>query len=174
MKNLKKYSFNKYSDRYRRFFHTEKNRLRKIFLKADIEHVGSSAVIGLGGKGIIDIAVSVPKKDILKSIRTLQEHGYEYKPKSGDVDRYFFQRIIVHSANERTVHIQLTHKNSRAWQSMIAVRDYLRKHRDIAKDYEKIKKQAIKYAKGDGKKYRKYKRSLLQKIEMLALKEYSK
>ncbi|MGV8171349.1 MAG: GrpB family protein [Candidatus Woesearchaeota archaeon] len=170
MKNLKKYSFNKYSDRYSRLFYTEKNRLRKILIKAYIEHVGSSAVIGLGGKGIIDIAVSVPKKDISRSIRTLQENGYEYKPKAGDFDRYFFQRIIVHSTKERRVHIQLTHKNSSAWQSMIAVREYLRKHRDTAKDYEKIKKEAIIYAKGDGKRYRKYKKSFLKKIEILALK----
>jgi len=56
---------------------------------------------------------------------------------------------------------------------MIAIRDYLKKHKGIAREYEKIKKEAVKYAKGEGKRYREYKNSFLQKIEKLALKEYS-
>ena len=53
---------------------------------------------------------------------------------------------------------------------MLAVRDYLRKNPEALKEYEQIKKEAIKHAKGEGRKYREYKKSFLQKIEKLALK----
>ena len=51
---------------------------------------------------------------------------------------------------------------------MIAIRDYLRKNPETAKEYEKLKKKAVIYAKGNGEKYRKYKNNFLQNIERLA------
>jgi len=74
MADLKKYSFNKYSRKYKQFFNREKIKLKKIFPKAEIEHIGSTAVFGLGGKGIIDIAISVPKNQIQKAIKKLQNY----------------------------------------------------------------------------------------------------
>lgn len=79
MIDLKKYSFNNYSEKYKEFFKKEKIKLQKIFPKAKIEHVGSSAVKGLGGKGIIDIAISVPKKEIKNSISELEKNGYDFR-----------------------------------------------------------------------------------------------
>ena len=62
--SFKKYSFNKYLDIYRKLFIKEKYKLVSILPNAKIEHVGSTSIIGLGGKGIIDIAISVPKNKI--------------------------------------------------------------------------------------------------------------
>ena len=47
------------------------------------------------------------------------------------------------------MHIQLTNTNSKTWKSMIALREYLKKHKDVAKEYTQIKKEAIKHAKGE-------------------------
>ena len=57
MLNLEKYSFNEYSAKYKKQFYIEKLKLKKIIPKTKIEHVGSSSVRGLGGKGIIDLAI---------------------------------------------------------------------------------------------------------------------
>ena len=73
--DLKKYSFNKYSKKYHQLFNKEKIKLKKIFLKAKVEHIGSSSIKGLGGKGIIDIAISVPKKEIQSTRKKLQKEG---------------------------------------------------------------------------------------------------
>ena len=173
MADLKKYSFNKYSEKYKPLFNKDKSKLKKIFPRAKIEHVGSSSIKGLGGKGIIDIAISVPKKEIQDTIKKLQRNGYDFRPTGGDKERIFFQKIIKYNRNERRVHIQLTHSSSKTWRSMLAVRDYLRKNPKVIKEYERVKKEAIKHAKGEGKKYRDYKKSFLQKIEKLTLKEYS-
>ncbi len=123
---------------------------------------------------MIDVAISVPKKEIQNTIKKLQRNGYDFRPTRGDEERSFFQKIIKYNRNERRVHIQLTHSDSKTWKSMIAVRDYLQKNKKAVKEYARVKKEATKYANGEGKKYREYKKSFLQKIEKLALKEYSK
>ena len=127
----------------------------------------------MGGKGIIDIAISVPKNKIEKAIKTLQDSNYVFFPSPDRKERHFFVKTIKYNRNERRIHIQLTHNNSTTWKSHIAIREYLRKNKESARKYEKIKKKAISYAKGDGKKYRAYKNKFLQRIEKLALKEYS-
>lgn len=173
MVKYRKYSFRKYKDNYNQLFKKEKYKLKKIFPIAEIEHIGSSAVPSLGGKGILDIAISVSKKAIPNAIKKLQGNGFEYKPFAGDKDRRFLQKIIKYVGGERRVHIQLTYKNSKTWKSMVALREYLTKHKEVAKEYARVKREAVKHAKGEGKKYMEYKKSFLQKIEKLALKESS-
>ena len=84
-------------------------------------------------------------------------------------ERHFFEKILKLSRSERRVHIQLTYNDSKTWKSYIAVRDYLKGNKEIVKEYVKIKREAIKYAKGEGKKYREYKKPFLDKIEKVAL-----
>ncbi len=166
-----KYSFKGFMAGYKRRFTAEKARLQRILPQASIEHVGSSAVEGLGGKGIIDVAIAVPKAEMQQAVKRLEGHGYDFRPTGGDAERSFFQRIICHDGKEQRVHIHLTFCNSSSWRSMLAVRDYLRSHPDAREEYERVKQEAIRYAQGEGKKYRAYKKDFLQNIEKLALEE---
>lgn len=87
-----------------------------------------------------------------------------------DSRRIFLQKRILYKGKERRIHIHLT-LNKEFWDSFIVVRDYFRKHKEACNDYIKIKKEAIKYARGDGKKYRDYKNSFLERTLKKALKE---
>jgi len=172
MKTTNEYSFKKYSQTFPRFFRLEKTKLKKIFSEALIEHVGSSSVEGLSGKGIIDIIVAVPRRELTKSIVILQRAGYDYRISGGNFERKFFQKIISHAGKNRRIHIHLTYVRSRTWNSMISIRDYLKTHTAVAKEYAKVKKQAVKHAKGDGKKYREYKSVFLKKLEKTVMKKF--
>jgi GrpB-like predicted nucleotidyltransferase (UPF0157 family) len=143
-------------------------------LRANIEHIGSTSIQDLGGKGIIDIVISVPKKDISSSIKKLQTNGYDYRKFGGDKQRKFFQKIIKYAGKERRVHVQLTYNNSHTFNAFLAVRNYLKNNKKAAKEYEKVKKKAFRYAKGEGKKYRAYKKRFLDKLEKIALKNLKK
>ena len=59
---MNKYIFKPYHEIFPKLFEQEKLRLSK-YLTGEymIEHIGSTAVPGLGGKGIIDIMISVSK-----------------------------------------------------------------------------------------------------------------
>lgn len=170
MTDLEKYSFNKHSKKYKLFFNREKSKLKPLFPIAKIEHVGSSAVDGLGGKGIIDIVIAVPRIKIPSLIDKLKLNGYDFRPNGGSKERFFFQRIIKYRTRRR-VHLHLIYNNSCEWNSMIAVRDYLRKNKKVAEEYSNLKKKAVIFSKGDGKKYRQFKKQFLINIEKKILKE---
>jgi len=165
----KKYVFRGYEKRFPAFFTYEKKRLRRILPTALIEHFGSSAVPNLGGKGIVDVMVSVPKGAVLSSLRKLIAQGYEYTGTGGSKDREFLARTIISGGQERQVHIHLTHSGSYVGRAAVAVRDYLRRDKEETMEYAKLKRLAVRKAQDSGKKYRKMKKDFLDQIERKAL-----
>lgn len=60
--DMREYVFRKYIPEYRAFYASEKKKIIKALgPTTKIEHVGSTAVPDLGGKGILDIVVGIPK-----------------------------------------------------------------------------------------------------------------
>jgi GrpB-like predicted nucleotidyltransferase (UPF0157 family) len=168
--NKNKYKFLPYNKQYPFMFLKEKNKIKKSLDKnIIIEHVGSTAVPGLGGKGIIDIAIKTPKNRLKEFMNKLERLGYihtiEHKPNN---KRIFFQKIIKYKGKESRIHIHLT-LNNEFWETFIAFRDYLRNHDKELDKYAKIKKEAVKHSKGEGRKYRKYKTKYLENITKKAL-----
>jgi len=104
-------------------------------------------------------------------MKKLQKEGYSLGHSVSNNERKFFWRTIKYAGEKRSIHTQLIYRGSHAWISVIAVRNYLRKHQKVAQEYARIKKDASKYAKGEGEKYRKYKKPFLDRIEKLALKD---
>lgn len=166
-----KYQFRPWDPKSKKLFNKEKLEIRKVICEhARIEHVGSSAVPGLGGKGIIDIAIAVPKGKMPNSLRALERIGFERKT-SSDPERRFLQKRIRQAGNERRLHIHLMYINSAPWKPLIAVRDYLIKNKDARCQYASIKKKGAKYAKGSGLRYRRFKKDFVDRLESKALRE---
>lgn len=168
---MEKYKFRSYSKKFPLLFRREKLRLMNILPKGiQIEHIGSTAVPGLRGKGLIDIIIGIPKNKLSRIKNPLEKAGYEFRPNAGDKNRLFFRKDYSFRGKIRRIHIHLTKCISKDWLETIAVRDYLRNNKREAKRYEKIKRRAIKIAKGDGAKYRKSKRELSFKIDRKGIK----
>lgn len=157
---MKKYVFRKYDVKFKAQFRIEKKKLQKIIGQdAIIEHIGSTAVPGLGGKGIIDILISVPKKELNKNLKILEKNGFEYEKIGLDNERKLLRKYKKGSR----VHIHLTYLNSNIRRSFIVVRDTLRRSKLLREKYTKIKKEAIKNMK-KGQKYGDYKSEFLRSI----------
>jgi GrpB-like predicted nucleotidyltransferase (UPF0157 family) len=164
-----KYTFKPYSPKFKKLYREEEANLRKVLPESvKIEHVGSSAVPGLGGKGIIDIAVLTPKNEVESYMNALQQQGYRYSPHPGDASDKFMEKVVNYSGGERRVHVHLT-LDPNFWKSFLNVRDYLREHPDSRDEYARIKKEGAQLAEGDGVKYGNYKaewvRNLARKAE---------
>jgi len=173
MNDVRKYSYHKYSEMYKRLFNKEKSKLKKVLSEVKIKHVGSTSIPGLGGKGIIDIAIKTPINKLNQFIKKLKKLGYENNLDHPiDDRRAFLQKRILYNGKERRIHIHLT-LDDNFWNSFIVFRDYLRNHDKERDAYDQIKKEAVKHAKGKAKKYRESKTSFLKRIQKLALKEYS-
>jgi len=163
---VNKYSFNPYSKIFPQLFVREKERIKDALGAANtIEHVGSTAVPSLGGKGIIDIAIAVNKADLDLVTQQLTRLGYEFRPTFSTKDRYYFI-IYLPDPEEgtRRYHVHLTYPESNEWKKLIGFRDYLRTHPEMAHEYAEIKKKAASEANQDGKKYRALKEYFFEKV----------
>jgi GrpB-like predicted nucleotidyltransferase (UPF0157 family) len=161
---LSKYVFKPYSKIFPDLFIAEKNRIfSAIGDDVQIEHIGSTAVPGLGGKDIIDIAISSEKKDqILLKIREL---GYGFYPEFSTENRLFFKTDRPDpEETRRTYHIHLMAPQSEELKDMLFFREYLKSHPEQAKIYAEIKKRASVEAHEDGNLYRKLKEPFMKEI----------
>lgn len=167
---MDKYVFKPYDSIFPKLFSKEKNRLKKFLGRGIlIEHVGSTAVTGLGGKGIIDIVITAPdKNDLLNVSSQLIEAGYYHDPDDGTKERLFHGRVV---SDDRRYHIHLTFKESKDWKDMIDFRDYLRVHPEDLKKYAEIKKCAAEISNEDREVYMKTKEPAILEIIKKATKK---
>ncbi len=163
---MDKYVFKPYSKIFPHLFDREKERLAgRVNPAWAIEHVGSTAVVGLGGKGIIDIAIAVDRGDWKSAKGQLQSLGYDFRATGSTDDRWFF-RMDLPDPEEgmRRYHVHLTYPESADWKGLIGFRDYLRSHPDDARRYAEMKKRAVIEANCDGKKYRQLKEPMFKEV----------
>lgn len=164
---MKKYVFKPYSKIFPELFEKEKQRIvSQVPAIIAIEHVGSTAVPGLGGKGIIDIAIATEKRNIEAISTKLQKLGYEFRPAYSTPERLYFVIYLPDPEEEtRRYHIHLTYPENPEWKKFLGFRDYLRNHPKEAHEYGEIKKKAALDANHDGAKYRKMKESIIENIK---------
>ncbi len=168
---MNKYIFKPYEEISPVLFENEKNRLSKYLTdRYRIEHVGSTAVQNLGGKGIIDMYIVVPKNKLKNVSNKLAKAGYEYRP-SASTPNHLFLKIDLPDPIEETrqYHIHLGPLDSDDFKKAVAFRDYLCSHPKEAKRYAEIKKRAAKNADQDKNKYMKIKSPFMQEVLKKAL-----
>lgn len=150
MKLKDKYIFRPYNQIFPILFESEKLRLQKILGgNAQIDHIGSTAVPGLGGKGVIDISVVIPKKDWPEISKKLEGVGYEYKKKDAEREKerlFFMANLPDEELGTRLYHIHLSYPESPEFKKEIGFRDYLRSHSEEAEEYAEIKRNAAEEA----------------------------
>lgn len=120
------------------------SRLKKVLGSTikDIEHVGSTSILSIKAKPIIDIALAVDDfKDILAFEKELQEEGFYYRPKDTLGDQLLFAAGSYYdgTGDLQTHFIHVVRTNSMDWNNYINFRDYLNSNPSIAKEYEDLK-----------------------------------
>lgn len=134
--------------------------------QAPIEHVGSSAVAGMWGKNIIDIAVSVKDVELQRTVSRMIGLGFQLSGFSSIhspvlLGSFFFK------GKTYGVHVYLRERDSRVYKIWLFFRDYLKKHPEEARKYEGMKKEAAK----DEEKYEAAKVHFIKSVIHKARKE---
>lgn len=103
-----------------------------------IHHIGSTAVQGLVAKPIIDIMPVVSNLDQVDAVKTaFEEINYEYLGEFGMPGRRYLRK----GGDERTHQIHIFSENQTDnIERHLAVRDYLRAHKDACDAYAGLKK----------------------------------
>lgn len=146
--NDRKYSHRPYEAVFPALYQTEAERLEAVLgNQVVVEHFGSTAVPGLGGKGIIDIFAKAPRTELGRMADLVKELGYEHRV-GGDRDGRTFFRLNKPDAEgrQRTYHLHLTDDQNPNFEHSIIMRDYLREHPEEAQRYDELKRKAAQAA----------------------------
>jgi GrpB-like predicted nucleotidyltransferase (UPF0157 family) len=133
-----------------------------------IEHIGSTAVPGLGARPIIDIQVSVA--DVHERFTfepRLNALGYEHFAfPELPIDDYL---VFVPADGSNTEHVAICEANTAQERRHLALRDFLTECPEAAHEYETEKRRSAAVAQGSREAYAAGKNCRLQQLEAQAL-----
>lgn len=161
-----------YSDEYKTIANNTIKNLKNILgnLAVRIEHVGSTAIIGIKAKPIIDIAIGVKNFDDINSIKnTLEKNGFYFSKMKLNNSVMSYKCEI---GTKRTHNIHIVIFKEERWQEFVLFRDYLNKYPKIAKKYEKLKEDLSRKYKNNIHKYTEQKSQFISNIIDKAKQEF--
>jgi len=162
-----------YDPKWATLYIKEKRRIQAAVghIVVAVEHVGSTAVPGLGAKPTIDIMVAVRRlSDADKCIEPLGSIGYEYQPQHEDTmpERRFFRR--GEPPREQHYHLHMVEKRSEFWKQHLLFRDYLRTHPEKAGQYCELKKKLASKYGSDREGYTEAKTQFIESVVKEAMR----
>ncbi len=153
-----------YQSSWKDAFHQIETELKKSLrdLYLSIEHVGSTSVVGLSAKPVIDIDVIIKRENFEQMKNRLNAIGYQHEGDLGIKDREAFKYLDKEHLMKH--HLYVSPSDSDEYRRHIAFRDWLRNHPEDVRTYAKIKEEmALKFAK-DIDSYIKGKEPVIQMI----------
>jgi len=132
-------------------------------LSADaIEHVGSTAIPGLCAKPVIDIMACLPSFSAAEQyLPVLRERGYTLI-ETGMRDRLFLRRPV--RDGRPMLHLHLVGEAAWGERNERLLRDYLRNHPELAKEYGVLKRALAERFAQDSLAYTRAKTDFVQGI----------
>ena len=161
-----------YQEDYKRIYEEEKERLEALFKGRinTIDHVGSTSIIGIKSKPIIDILIQTDDLDDFKKYTEANIEGETYTVKKeptmgGD----YLIRKEEDGKVKAFIHVYKTGDMNGI--TSIMFRDYMNAHEDERKRYEALKLELIEKYQGDRKKYTYGKDEYIKGVIQKALEE---
>jgi GrpB-like predicted nucleotidyltransferase (UPF0157 family) len=141
-------------------------------LNLSIEHIGSTAVVGLGAKPIIDIMVGIDRlSDAQWCVEPLSRLGYRYQPEHEVTmpERRYFGK--GEPPKEQHYHLHMVEKGGEFWRRHLAFRDYLRTHPETSRQYCELKKKLASQYGSDRESYTEAKTAFIESVVAKALRK---
>ena len=109
------------------------------------EHVGSSAVPGLAGKGTIDLMLPIPSERIPTATQALLDIGFQRQsiPQTFPPSRPMLQGVFRYESRPYRVHLHIVPDSSHEVRELRGFRDALRTDERLRREYEKLKRDIV-------------------------------
>jgi len=139
-----------------------------------IEHIGSTAVPGLGAKPIVDIMAAVlGSTDADECLPLLKPLGYEdVTPQPENPDWYYC--LGKRNRGKHLYHLHLVRFNGEHWKKHLLFRDFLRTHPEVAQRYHELKKKLATKYQSDRERYTEAKTSFIESVVTQAQKDLTR
>lgn len=160
---MREYKIVPYSNDYADQFVVIKKIVEEVFTDnvLQVEHVGSTAVEGLGGKSTIDVLVIVKNLNEVENLKNkMMLRGYEFLP--GAVEGGVL--CVKNSGDERLENIHLFEQGHDEIKQILMIRDYLRTHPLEVQDYYNYKKTLVEAFPTNYSEYRRLKDEYFVKL----------
>jgi len=162
-----KVSIVEYRPEWRTMFENEKRTIQTALgeVSAQIEHIGSTAVVGLAAKPIIDLMIGLGDFSIADYlVPKIEALGYEYIQKYEAV-MPFRRFFIKEQMGLRTHQIHMVEIGTEFWDRLILFRDYLRQNADVVARYASLKRELAEREWNDVNEYADAKTEFVREIE---------
>jgi GrpB-like predicted nucleotidyltransferase (UPF0157 family) len=138
------------------------------------EHVGSSAVPGLAGKGTVDLLLPTPQEEIPAVTEDLLALGFQRQAVATAFPptRPMLQGIIRHGDTSFRVHIHVVPADSPEVAALRGFRDALLADSELRREYEQLKRSIVDSGTVDSVAFSKAKHAwIVAALERLGLTE---
>ncbi len=163
-----------YSEKWIDLYQTEKKLITESFLPSDIvsiDHIGSTSIPGIKAKPTIDILLQINKEVDLTSIKnTFKSLGYSINEHSENPPPHFLfvKGYSTDGFKGQAYHVHIRYEGD--WDE-IRFRNYLVKHREVAKEYEALKLKLAEKFRNDREAYTNSKTDWIEKINAITRKQ---
>ena len=128
-----------------------------------IEHVGSTSVVGMSAKPIIDIDVVIPDYTVFDDVvQRLAQIGYTHEGDLGIKDREAFK--YTDKPHLQKHHLYVCPQNSAELHRHVTFRDFLRGNPDAVQTYSAVKETAAERYPDDIDGYINYKSPCIEEL----------
>ena len=125
-----------------------------------VEHIGSTSVLGLAAKPIIDILLVVPDSgNEVSYLPALENSGYEIRVREPEFDEHRMVRTP-----EKDVHVHVFSVGSQEIDRYLVFRNHLRRNANDRARYEAVKRSLAKKDWADMNEYAKSKSEVIESI----------
>jgi GrpB-like predicted nucleotidyltransferase (UPF0157 family) len=138
------------------------------------EHIGSSAVPGLAGKGTVDLLLPTPTEDIPAVTQDLLALGFQRQAVATAFPptRPMLQGVIRHGDTSFRVHVHVVPEDSSEVAALRGFRDALLADPDLRRQYELLKRGIVEAGTVDSVAFSKAKHAwIAAALERLGLAE---
>lgn len=129
-----------------------------------IDHIGSTSIVGLGAKPIVDVQVSVGTLEPMSYREPIESLGYVWRHDNPEKTKRYFRE----SPGSKRTHIHVRVNGSWHQQYALLFRDYVREHDDAMREYETVKRRLAAEYRTDRVGYTDAKAPIFWKIIALA------
>lgn len=122
---------------------------------AHVEHVGSTAVVGCAGKGVIDLLLLYPPGKLSDARDALQSLGFQHQGGRNPWPEERPMRVgsLCHEGSVFQLHVHVVEAGSSGAIEMLRFRDALRADQGLVAGYVAAKRAALAKAESEGVVY---------------------
>jgi GrpB-like predicted nucleotidyltransferase (UPF0157 family) len=142
--------------------------------RLEIHHIGSTAILNMSSKPIIDVLVVLDDLDIIDRYQNqIEALGYIAKGEHGIKNRRYFVKFSIDGINHQ-VHLHCFEKGNIEINHHLMFRDYLNLNQDAFNFYLSVKKEAENRFRFDPAGYTQFKSEAISDLLCQAKKYFDK